>query len=141
MNLTAEIRSYCDTDKTGITALWSIVFPGNTAWNQAEDVIARKRKVQPDLFYVAVQDDRVVGTVIAGYDGVRGWIHRLAVHPDIRRCGLATQLMQRAERGLKEIGCPKLNLQVRASNLEVLKFYQALGYAVEDRASLGKPLL
>ena len=54
---------------------------------------------------------------------------------------LKQKLMQRAERGLKEIGCPKLNLQVRASNLEVLKFYQALGYAVEDRASLGKALL
>ena len=104
MNLTAEIRSYRDTDKTGITALWSIVFPGNTAWNQAEDVIARKRKVQPDLFYVAVQDDRVVGTVIAGYDGVRGWIHRLAVHPDIRRCGLATQLMQLEATPLERAG-------------------------------------
>jgi ribosomal protein S18 acetylase RimI-like enzyme len=141
MGLTIDIRSYRDTDKAGIIALWQIVFPGSTAWNEAEDVIARKRSVQPDLFYVALNEGQVVATVIAGYDGVRGWIHRLAVHPDMRRAGLASKLMQRAERGLKEVGCPKLNLQVRASNLEVLKFYESLGYSVEDRASLGKPLL
>lgn len=141
MSPAAQIRSYRTPDKAGIIALWHIVFPDSTDWNQAEDVISRKRTVQPDLFYVAVKDGQIIGTVIAGYDGVRGWIHRLAVHPDSRRAGLATQLMQRAERGLKEIGCPKLNLQVRDSNLDVIKFYQALGYAVEDRASLGKPLL
>lgn len=140
MNLEAEIRSFQSADQAGVIALWDIVFPEGAAWNRAEDVIATKRAVQPDLFYVAVQQDRVVGTIIAGFDGVRGWIHRLAVHPQFRRQGLASHLMRHAERGLKEIGCPKINLQVRASNLDVLAFYRALGYDVEDRASLGKPL-
>ncbi|MEL6862254.1 MAG: GNAT family acetyltransferase, partial [Pseudomonadota bacterium] len=103
-------------------------------------VIARKRRVQPDLFYVAIVDDAVVGTVLAGYDGVRGWVHKLAVSPSCRRMGIASMLMRRAEQGLADIGCTKLNLQVRSSNAEVLKFYQALGYAVEEITSLGKHL-
>lgn len=140
MNLEADIRSFQPDDEAGVIALWNVVFPAGAAWNNAEDVIARKRTVQPDLFYVAAHQDRVVGTIVAGFDGVRGWIHKLAVHPDVRRHGVASRLMRRAERGLKDIGCPKINLQVRASNLEVLAFYRALGYAVEDRASLGKPL-
>lgn len=140
MDFDAEIRAYRRSDKDGVIALWTLVFPGEAPWNTPADVIGRKLSVQPELFSVATQQDQIVGTIIAGYDGVRGWIHRLAVHPDCRRNGLASRLMQRAESGLKDLGCAKLNLQVRASNREVLEFYAALGYAVEDRISLGKPL-
>lgn len=140
MSVAAEIRPFQSNDQAGVVALWDDVFPGEAAWNRPADIIARKRSVQPDLFYVAVCEDRVVGTIIAGFDGVRGWIHKLAVHPDFRRQGLASKLMWQAERGLKAIGCPKVNLQVRTSNSAVIAFYRALGYAVEERASLGKPL-
>jgi len=140
MGVVPEIRPYQSEDETDVIAVWNIVFPGEAAWNRPEDVIARKLTVQPDLFFVAVSEDRVVGTIIAGFDGVRGWIHKLAVHPDFRRQGLASKLMRQAERGLKAIGCPKVNLQVRASNSDVIAFYRALGYSVEERASLGKPL-
>jgi len=135
-----EIRIYNSADQASVIELWRAVFPDGAAWNQAGDVIARKMSVQPDLFFVATENEKVVGTVVAGYDGVRGWVHRLAVHREHRRRGVATKLMRCAETALKERGCPKLNLQVRASNLEVLGFYRSLGYAVEDRASLGKPL-
>ena len=140
MNLEAEIRSFQPDDQADVIALWDSVFPEGAAWNRAEDVIARKRAVQPDLFFVAVKQDRVLGTIIAGFDGVRGWIHKLAIHPDFRRQGLASRLMQRAEDGLKSIGCAKVNLQVRASNSTVTAFYEALGYDIEERVSFGKPL-
>ena len=103
-------------------------------------MIDTKLKVQPDLFFVALKGGRVVGTAIAGFDGVRGWLHRLAVGGDHKRQGIASRLLREVERGLKDLGCPKLNLQVRASNLGVLRFYEANGYDVEDRASLGKRL-
>lgn len=140
MSLAFEIRVYQARDKAGVVALWEKVFPGEAERNKPEDVIARKLTVQPDLFFVALYDDRVAGTVIAGFDGVRGWIHKLAVHPDFRRQGLAAKLMRRAEHGLKAIGCPKINLQVRASNAGVIAFYELLGFDVEDRVSLGKLL-
>ena len=82
----------------------------------------------------------VVGAVIAGYDGVRGWLYHLAVLPDYRRRGLATQLVRSAEQRLQALGCFKLNLQVRATNQEVVAFYRSLGYQVEERVSMGRRL-
>jgi ribosomal protein S18 acetylase RimI-like enzyme len=84
--------------------------------------------------------DSSTGTVLAGFDGVRGWVHHLAVHASYRRQGLARSLMTAAEKGLAALGCPKVNLQVRATNSAVVGFYRSLGYVVEDRTSLGKRL-
>ena len=103
-------------------------------------MIDRKLTVQPELFLVAESDGRIVGTVLGGFDGVRGWIHHLAVVASQRRKGIGRALMQSAEEGLKTLGCPKVNLQVRATNIAVVAFYRSLGYNVEDRASLGKRL-
>lgn len=135
------IRPFMAEDEPAIIALWDVVFPDEAAWNNPADVIARKRRVQPELFFVASAHGLVIGTVMAGFDGVRGWVHHLAVHPEHRRKGLASELMRAAESGLKSMGCAKFNLQVRSSNLGVIEFYRSLGFAVEDRASLGKPLL
>jgi ribosomal protein S18 acetylase RimI-like enzyme len=103
-------------------------------------MIARKLTVQPELFLVAVQDGLVVGAVMAGFDGVRGWIHRLAVLESTRRRGVGKRLIVHAENGLHRLGCPKVNLQVRSTNASVIAFYRALGYAVEERISMGKRL-
>ena len=140
MNRPIDIERFTESDRNGVIALWNIVFPEEPVHNAPSEMISRKQGVQPDLFFVARQRGQVVGTVMAGYDGVRGWVHKLAVHPDLRRQGLASKLMQRAETALKASGCPKLNLQVRATNAGVVKFYESLGYAVEERVSLGKPL-
>jgi ribosomal protein S18 acetylase RimI-like enzyme len=96
--------------------------------------------VQGDLFFVALINGIVVGTVMGGYDGHRGWIYSLAVSPETRRRGIGTALMRHAEQELARRGCPKINLQVLASNAGVVAFYQKLGYAVEERVSMGKVL-
>jgi len=134
------IRPYLASDQDGVVALWRSTFAGDPPWNEPLDVIARKRSVQSDLFLVGNLRDRVVGTVLAGFDGVRGWVHHLAVLPEFRRQGFASLLMDRAEVGLLELGCPKLNLQVRPSNADVVAFYESRGHRVEDVISLGKPL-
>ena len=123
-----------------MAALWREVFPGAPAHNVPEEDIRRKGAVQADLFLEAEADGLIIGTVMAGYDGHRGWIHLLAVHPDHRLRGLGRALMAEAESRLAGLGCPKLNLQVRGGNEEVLAFYRRLGYSVEDRISLGKAL-
>ena len=86
------------------------------------------------------QADRLQLGVIAGFDGVRGWIYHLAVSPAHRRRGIATRLMRGAEATLRALGCPKINLQVRATNQSVVRFYQTLGYQVEERLSMGRAL-
>jgi len=135
-----EIRPYESKDHAQVVALWSKVFKDDPPWNEPASMIRRKLTVQPELFLVAVIDGQVVGTVMAGFDGVRGWIHHLAVRGSHRRQGIASSLMRAAEKGLAIAGCPKVNLQVRATNSKVIAFYRSLGYELEERASLGKRL-
>ena len=140
MGAPIEIRPYDSKDHAQVVALWSKVFKDDPPWNEPASMIRRKLTVQPELFLVAVIDGQVVGTVMAGFDGVRGWIHHLAVRGSHRRQGIASSLMRAAEKGLEIAGCPKVNLQVRATNSEVIAFYRSLGYELEERASLGKRL-
>lgn len=135
-----SIRAYRPEDRSAVIALWKTTFPDDPPWSDPGDVIDRKQSVQPDLFLVGCVEGRLVATVLAGFCGVRGWVHHLAVHPDQRRRGHAGRMMDAAEAGLLAIGCPKLNLQVRSTNEAVVAFYRSRGYAVEERISLGKPL-
>ena len=135
-----NIRPYQDNDEADVIALWREVFPDSPSWNVPATDIRRKRAVQRELFFVAIIDDRLAGTAMAGYDGHRGWVYYVAVSPVHRRKGIGRALMGRVEEDLLRLGCPKLNLQVRASNTDVVEFYEALGYAVEERVSMGKRL-
>lgn len=135
-----EIRPYQSQDHEQIVSLWKAVFTDDPPWNDPASMIRRKLTVQPELFFVALINDQVVGTVMAGFDGVRGWIHHLAVHSSYRRQGIASLLMKAVEKGLEAVDCPKVNLQVRATNSAVIGFYRSLGYELEERASFGKRL-
>jgi ribosomal protein S18 acetylase RimI-like enzyme len=135
-----NVRPFEERDAEGVAALWREVFPDAPPWNDPGRDIERKLAVQPELFLVACESDRIVGTAMAGYDGHRGWVHYVAVSPDHRRCGIGGALMRSAEEALEAIGCPKLNLQVRSSNRGVVEFYRRLGYEVEDRVSMSKRL-
>ena len=133
-----RIAPYQESDQAQVVALWEDVFRDDPPANAPLAMIQRKLTVQRELFLVARVGSELAGTVLAGYDGVRGWIHHLAVDGRYRRRGIASELMRVAERGLLSLGCPKVNLQVRATNAEVVAFYRTLGYAVEERLSLGK---
>ena len=135
-----EIRPYLECDEAAVAALWTNVFVYAAPHNEPRLVIRKKLEVDRELFLVAVDDGRPVGTVIGGYDGHRGWIYSLAVDPAHRRKGVATALVRTVEQALAGRGCPKVNLQILASNADVAAFYCKLGYAVEDRISMGKLL-
>ena len=135
---TIHIREFEEADREGVIALWDLAFTGDPPRNAPELVIERKLDTQRELFLVALSKDQLVGTVLGGYDGFRGWAYHLAVHPDHRRAGIGRKLMQALEIRLRALGCPKVNLQIRATNGEVRAFYEALGYQTEDRISMGK---
>jgi len=137
---TLRVRPFLEDDEPSVVALWSEVFADDPSRNEPRAVIGRKLRVQRELFLVGESEGDIVGTVIAGFDGYRGWVYHLAVRSSCRRRGLGRELMREAEARLKALGCPKLNLQVRSSNAEVIAFYERLGYSIEDRASLGKVL-
>ena len=140
VNKDLKIKPYSEKDEQGVVALWHEAFPDNSPWNVPENDIKRKLNVQRELFLVAEIKEEIIGTAMAGFDGHRGWVYYVAVSKKHRRRGIGKALMQRVEKGLIDIGCSKLNLQVRASNNEVVEFYKRLGYNVEDRVSMGKLL-
>lgn len=135
-----EIRPFEAADEDDVVALWEecgLVRP----WNDPRKDIARKLKVQPELFLVACREGRVVGSAMAGFDGHRGWVYYLAVAPAYRNGAYGRALMERVERLLAESGCPKVNLMVRTANRDVLEFYRKLGYEPDDVTNLGKRLI
>jgi ribosomal protein S18 acetylase RimI-like enzyme len=135
-----EIRPFREADEAQVVALWQAC--GLTRpWNDPHKDIARKLQVQRELFLVAEEGGAIVASVMAGYEGHRGWVNYLAVDAAHRRGGLGARLMRHVEDLLLARGCPKLSLLVRTSNADVLAFYRALGYAQDDAIPLGKRLI
>ena len=114
--------------------------PSTAASNEPGSVIDAKLELADDQLLVAVDGEAVVGSVMAGYDGHRGWLYAVAVDPQRRRRGLGRRLVEAALARLAERGCVKVNLQVRSGNDAVVGFYRELGFDMEPRISLGKLL-
>jgi ribosomal protein S18 acetylase RimI-like enzyme len=134
------IRPYTAADESAVIHVWQacdLIVP----WNDPRKDIETKMETQPELFLVGIVDKNIVSTIMIGYDGHRGWINYLGVCPQHRRKGIGTSLMKEAERILTERGCPKINLQVRKKNTQVISFYESLGYSFDEVVSMGKRLI
>ena len=138
--MTFKIRAFQPSDETHVAKLWSVAFPDEPQWNESHALIKQKLTTQPELFFVCLDGERIVGTTIAGYDGVRGWVHKVASHPADRGRGIGKLLMSHAENALRALGCVKLNLQVRTGNDSATEFYSQIGYKTEERISMSKRL-
>ncbi len=135
-----DIRIFRESDRPAVIELWQrcdLVVP----WNDPDKDIDRKLQQGADLFLVGIRGNRLVASLMGGYEGHRAWVNYLAVHPNCRRQGLAKQMMDAFEKRVLALGCPKINLQVRETNASVLAFYKALGYQVDASVSLGKRLI
>lgn len=135
-----DIRSFVPADAPAVVALWAecdLTRP----WNDPHRDIDRKVALRDDLFLVGVDAGEIVATVMAGYEGHRGWINYLAVADRCRRRGYGRDLMDEAQQRLVARGCPKINLQVRAANRRAMSFYESLGYRLDDVVSMGKRLV
>lgn len=132
-------RQYHPNDRERLVSLWSVC-DLTRPWNDPHRDIERKLARDAANLVVLEGDDGLIGSVMVGYEGHRGWVNYLAVHPDHRRQGLGRTLMAEAERRLRELGCPTLNLQVSTSNDTAVQFYRRIGYVVDDVVSLGRRL-
>jgi ribosomal protein S18 acetylase RimI-like enzyme len=134
-----KIRPFQITDKDAVIQLWiqcGLVVPHNNPMRDIE----RKLKVNPEWFLIDELEGQVVSTCMVGYEGHRGWINYLAVRPDLQRRGLGKQIIEHAEKILLDAGCAKINLQIRSTNLEVIRFYESVGYKQDPVVSMGKRL-
>jgi ribosomal protein S18 acetylase RimI-like enzyme len=134
------ISKYKDEHFAGVEALWREAFPNDAPWNKASTAIAEKMRFQPDLMLVALEGAEVVGSAMAGYEGHRGWISRIAVLRAHRRERIGQALLLEAEKRLAALGCIKINLQVLEANSAVVRFYEEAGYEIEPRISMSKHL-
>jgi ribosomal protein S18 acetylase RimI-like enzyme len=135
------IRPYCPVHRVQLIALWQQVFGYPDAHNQPGLAIDKKTAVADGLLFIAELDGKVVGSIMAGYDGHRGWIYSLAVLPEYRGAGIGSRLLQHAEGQLTALGAVKINLQIMNSNEKVAAFYRKHGYALEPRFAMGKKIL
>ncbi len=146
--MTSQNWSICDyqpDDETGLVALWKQAGIYR-AWNDPHLDIARKTQQMAQTGYglflvVRARPSQIIGSVMAGYDGHRGSVNYLAVHPDWQMRGIGRALMGQVENWCEAEGCPKINLLVRTDNEQVKAFYDRLGYRVDEVVGLSKWLI
>ena len=139
-NLQLFIRPYEEHDELDVIKLWkscNLV----VSQNDPKKDIAMKIKFQPALFLMGIINNRIVSTVMVGYEGHRGWINYLAVSPEGRFKSIGSIMMEKAEEELRKLGCQKINLQIRASNKSAISFYKSIGFSNDNVISMGKRLV
>ena len=132
-----QIRPANTADRPGVVAFWERVFPDDPPHNAPAKVFDAKLAMGDAMLIVAVEDGSIIGTAMAGYDGHRGWLYKVAVAPECRRRGIARSFVDHAVRTLRAAGCTKVNLQIRPDNSAVREFYGSIGFRFEERLNMG----
>lgn len=135
-----QVKAFEDSDTESVVALWKDCAL-SVPWNDPYKDIQRKTQVGRELFLIGRINGRVMASIMGGYEGHRGWINYLAVHPEYQRCGFGKQLVEVLEAELLSRGCPKINLQIRHGNHAVQAFYESLGFSDDKAMSMGKRLI
>lgn len=134
-----RVREMLESEAERVVSLWHAA--GVTRpWNNPHKDIAFAMSADQASILVAEDEDVLVGTVMVGEDGHRGWVYYVAADPQYRRQGVGRALMAAAEQWLQQRGIWKLNLLVRSDNVDVVGFYQRLGYADTGTICLQKVL-
>ncbi len=134
-----SIRDYRESDRVELIRLWAEC--GLGAWNpDLGETVDLKAAHSPEGLFVGLVEGRLVSSILAGYDGLRGWLYRLAVSPDCRHRGHGRRMVLHAEEWLRQQGCVKVKLQVENAGKEAVSFYERLGYKVQPLVSLFRRL-
>ena len=124
-------------DAEHVVALWEAC--GLTRlWNDPAADFALALATPTSIVLVIRAGDAIIGSVMVGFDGHRGWVYYLAVDPRAQRGGLGRKLMAAAEEWLRGQGVPKIQLMVRDDNRAALDFYANLGLERQDVVTLGR---
>ena len=134
-----RVREFVIGDYEQVRALWVAV---GFEMRPGDDYkgISVKLSKDSELFLVAEEQGRIVGTVMGAWDGRRGWIYHLGVLPGNRRAGVATALVHELESRMRRLGVPKVNALIYPSNKVSSRFFCSMGYAVTEMKEAGKVL-
>ena len=133
-----SIRAARAEEEAAVVALWracGLV----VSWNDpVADFRLALGRSNSDILIAADPEGAIVGAAMIGHDGHRGWIYYLAADPDRRRRGVGRKLVAATQAWLKERGIPKLQLMVRDTNTDVVRFYERIGFEIAPRVILQK---
>jgi ribosomal protein S18 acetylase RimI-like enzyme len=133
-----EIRPFVMEDTDGVLEVWNLTGMTGPDRKPPRSEIQKMMSHAPESFFVGLVEGRIAATVMVGYDGHRGWIYLLAVTPDLQKRGIGRKMVEHAESGLRQLGCPIAKLQIDASHTDAVGFYQKLGYEVRELISMRK---
>jgi ribosomal protein S18 acetylase RimI-like enzyme len=140
--MTISIREFTLEEYDTVYALWQNAGDGlGVGRSDTRDEIVKKLQRDPDLFLVAEDGGKIIGTVIGGYDGRRGMVYHLAVDQAYRQRGIGKMLMDEVERRMIAKGCLKEYLLVKRGNEDVVEFYRHQGWETMEIMIMGKVLL
>ena len=122
-----NVRPARADDVEAVLALWRVAGSAPTVTDDADGVAALLAQ-DPGALLVAVDDGRVVGSLVAAWDGWRGHLYRMAVHPDVRRRGIARALVEAGEQRLAALGCRRIDAIVLANEADARALWAAAGY-------------
>jgi ribosomal protein S18 acetylase RimI-like enzyme len=126
-------------DRAEAVALWQAA--GLTRpWNDPGADFNLALSNPTSVILLARDNAALIGSVMVGFDGHRGWVYYLAVDPGCLKSGTGRMLMKASEDWLAQLGCPRIRLMVRTDNLTALGFYKAIGYEDQDVVTLGRTL-
>jgi len=144
MALQHEIIEFEEKQRSDVVHLWETC-ELTRPWNDPDRDIDRVLQHEVGKLFILKRNDsvndKVLGSVMVGYDGHRGSVYYLAVHPDFQKQDLGRILMDHSENYLRSLGCPKLNLNIRTTNLTVIEFYDRLGYLEDEVVTMSKRLI
>jgi ribosomal protein S18 acetylase RimI-like enzyme len=131
------VEELTEGDEEAVIALWSDV--GLTRpWNSPAADYQRALSGPTSAVLGLRQDLTLIGTVMVGHDGHRGWMYYLAVVPARQRLGLGRELVAAAEEWLRQRGAVKVQLMVREGNSSAHQFYEQIGYSISDVTVLAR---
>jgi ribosomal protein S18 acetylase RimI-like enzyme len=134
-----QLSQGAEQDMEAVVALWARC--GLTRpWNDPRHDFLRATGVPNACVIIGTADNALVGTVMVGHDGHRGWVYYLAVVPELQRRGHGRALMAAAERWLRDREVPKIQLMVRETNAAAIGFYERLGLERQPVVTLGRRL-
>ncbi len=135
-----NIRECLDTDIKQVIALWQAC-DLTRPWNDPGQDIALARKSPGSVLLLGALDGIIIASVLSGFDGHRGWLYYVAVHPDHQGKGHGRAIVKAGEDWLRQQGCPKVELIIRPENTRMQALYGALGYRLEPRSLMAKWLV
>lgn len=133
-----RVRSATEGDEPGVVELWracDLVVHYN---DPAADFRFAKTAPCSDVLVGEDEAGRIVGSVMVGHDGHRGWLYYVAAHPNVRGSGVGRHMVEAGEGWLRERGVAKVQLLVRETNTGVISFYEHLGFKISPRTLMAK---